>query len=149
MFEGRTLRVWRRDDITIILQVREFSMNRCIRRYLIVHIFVLLSNGFDERASTLAGKRLGSFFKCELPSFEHFHDDSISPDGDLYESTSNVKNLAINFHRWRRLIGGLISGSIVRATTMTSRQNISQNCEWWKSSDYWSLSACRNAFEGA
>lgn len=74
-------------------------------------IFELVDRtGFDERQCTRR-KRLGSFCKCELPPFERPRDGPISPVGGLHESTSNVTNLAINFRRWRRLIGGLVSGT--------------------------------------
>jgi len=119
---------WKRGDVTLAITCE------WIRRYLIVFSSLLIERFRWARQHTRR-KRFGSFFKCELPTFERSRDGPISPDGGLHESTSNVTNLAINFRRWRRLIDGLISEPIVCATKITSWQNISRSCEWWKSSD--------------
>lgn len=75
---------------------------------------------FDKRWRTCR-KRFGSFFKHELPLFERSRGAPISFRMTTYnERMSHVTNLAINFRGRRRLIDGLISGPIVRATKITA-----------------------------
>lgn len=116
-FKIRTL--WKQRDIK--------HVNHCVDgfgtcRYLIVFSSLLIE-WIAISASLLVGRGTIHFSNVNFLCSSALVALWFRRMANVHECTSYVTNLAINFRR-RRLIGRLISGPIVLATKITSRQDI-------------------------